>query len=144
VLSGATTLISGTLATAIFVELLGSTFIKVASAGLIFLSGFTALIVNACANNKDTEIMFEGAAQFLSIRDQCIIEARKTNSSSASQMNTSVAKIHAQYIKPSNKYDRYTGIPDDSFDYGKFRGFKHRAESFADREEIAERERTGL
>jgi hypothetical protein len=104
--SGVLALLSGLVSGAIFAEILGGGFIKVLTAFAAFMSGLITLFLNTFTNKKENEEMFQGSAQFLSLRDRIRLELAKTGSTDA-QLESALKKYIDEYGKLSSKFDRY-------------------------------------
>jgi hypothetical protein len=104
--AGVGTLLSGLIATAVFVELTSSAIVKLLSAAIAFSSGFISLFVSTYVNNKDVEIMFKGASEFLAIRDTIAFDLLR-HGNDLGELLLILEQSNIKYSAISEKYDRY-------------------------------------
>ena len=132
VVSGILGLLAGFAASAVFVDFIGGVVIKICTAVVALLSGTVTLLSNSYYNTRETDKMFEAAAEFLALREK--IDFERTRVGTADQRESALGKFKTEYVKLSSKYDEFfppgswstdeaEGSPKRDRRTGKFRRF---------------------
>lgn len=106
IIAGIMALLSGASMTAIFVELVSSTAVKVSTAVLTFGAGLINLLTNAEIIGGNYKEMYKGASEFLMLRDAVRLEGVRMEQKGLLDPG-SLKKLNEKYGQLSGTYDRY-------------------------------------
>jgi hypothetical protein len=106
--SGVLALISGGSITAVISNWTDSSTVKILSAGLAFLSGFTSLLLGAFFDDKEIQKMYDGAGKFLALRNR-VKSAGSKPQMTEKAAHESLTKLQEEYAKLSQEYDQFIG-----------------------------------
>jgi len=106
VASGVIALFSGGAVTAVFTELTSSLVVKIFAAAFAFSSGIISLVASTMFDTKETQSMFDGANQYLVLRDQLGLLVHEAWLIDAKQILDRLKKLRAEYAQASRAYDR--------------------------------------
>ncbi|HEY6735349.1 MAG TPA: hypothetical protein VI256_16425 [Roseiarcus sp.] len=97
---------------AVFTEVFGGSVIKIITSMCIFVTACITAYMNFYVSTSDTDKMFEGAAEFLALREK--IDYALGEKSSEDQRKKALNKFKTEYVALSRTYDRY--FPPGSWD----------------------------
>ena len=116
VISGAVTLLSGVVTSLIFYNEVGDRWVQILSVTFIFVAGMISIFMDALLMSKDTDAMFRGASEFLSLRDRAEVE-EKLNFDDVNRMKKSLKEFRSEYGSLCAKYDHLIQMPFSSTDH---------------------------
>jgi hypothetical protein len=90
---------------AVYADVFGGSVIKIITSMCIFVTACITAYMNLYINTSDTDKMFEGASEFLALREK--IDYALGEKSSQDQRKTALKKFKEEYVKLSHTYDRY-------------------------------------
>ena len=106
IVAGLIALFSGGAITSVVTTLTSSTAMKVIAATLAFVSGIVSLVTTNLFDPKETEKMFDGAAQYAAARDRAQSIHDRRRSLSLGQIGDALTRLRTDSNKLSRDYDR--------------------------------------
>ena len=103
--SGVIALLSGGAITAVVTDLTSSLQMKIFATTLAFSSGIISLVTTTLFDTKETQRMFEGAAQFLIIRDKLRALHHRRSTLTPDQFDEALGPLRTEYNKTSADFD---------------------------------------
>jgi len=126
-LSGGLALLGGIAATSVFLELTGSTIVKIVTVILGFASGIMTLSITVFNDPKESAQIIIGAAKYLMLSDKCSEELLASNMTEARGL-AALKKIVAEYGELAMRYDRYREGSDASAEIARVERFARELE----------------
>jgi hypothetical protein len=104
--SGLIALLSGGAITAVLTELTSSLGVKIFAAVFAFSSGIISLVASTLFDTKETQSMFDGASQFLVLRDRLRLLVHEAWMLDANKLFEQLKGLRAEYATAAKAYDR--------------------------------------
>ena len=105
-ISGLLALVAGGSIAVLVAKLTDSNTLQVISALLAFVSGLISLVMITFLDERDTSKMFEGAGEFLGLREAAEL-ASKTPITNEKKSFEALRSLSESYVQISRQYDRY-------------------------------------
>jgi hypothetical protein len=117
--SGIIALFSGSAITSVVTALTSSLSVKILAAALAFLSGIISLFTTILFTEKETQQMFDGAAQYAAFRDRAQSLYDRRHEMSVHQLGQAIDRLRTDSNKLTTDFDRllpdlHASVPDSS------------------------------